>query len=221
MKTIYLFSNKQSVLKYWQAHIDDTYHIEIFNSIENLYDALNNKVPDIVFFDYDGTVAAAIELLAFLRKEGMKSKVMALNGRPLFADGVALLRNGARAFINTYAAPANINRAVESVLDGNIWLYPEFVTSMIKQSVFEQVKNERMLQNLSSREKEIAHLIGLGMSNREIADNTGITEQTVKTHLKTIYEKVGVNTRLELAIVLNREGNSYQRGIAGDTQKIL
>ncbi len=213
-QTIYIFSKKKSVLNYWESSIDSRYGVERFDRLAAFYDALERRMPDAVFFDYDGETEALLELLAYLGDREDAPAIMAFNSRPLFSDGVKLLRNGAKAFMNSYAAPQNINQAIEAVLGGNIWLYPEFVQMMIKQSVLSEAKRAGIVQRLSAREREIAQMVAMGMSNKEIARSADITEQTVKSHLKAIYEKVGVTTRLELAILMNREGESHESSIA-------
>lgn len=209
MKLISLFSNKQSVLNYWGKHIDDKYLIWVYDSLEALYKDLEESQPNIILFDYNGDISMAEEILEYIESKKCDTYVMVLHSRPVFSEGVRLLRKDARAFMNAYAKPENLNQAIQSVLNGNIWLYPEFIQAMIKQSLVPNVEESKLMQQLSSREREIAQLVALGMSNKEIAKQADITEQTVKTHLKTIYEKVGVHTRLELAIMINRIDNSY------------
>lgn len=59
---------------------------------------------------------------------------------------------------------------------------------------------------LTPREQQIASAIADGRTNRDIATRLGITEQTVKNHLTSIFEKVGVDNRLQLGLALVRRG---------------
>ena len=209
MKEISLFSSKRSVLNYWQKHIYDKYSVRVYDSLPELYKDMEKLQPDIILFDYNGDVPIAEEMLEYTESKKRRTYIMVLNSRPIFSEGVRLLRKDARAFINAYAKPENLNQAIEAVIEGNIWLYPVFIQAMIKQSLFSQVEESDHMQELSSRQREIAEMVALGMSNKEIAKHADITEQTVKTHLRAIYEKVDVKTRLELALMINRVANSY------------
>lgn len=202
MKTLYLYSKRDSVLKHWAGSISRLYEISSFHDIDALYRAVDRGVPTVILFDYDGEIEMADELLALTAEAHPDVKLMFFNGSPLFSHGIHLIRSGASSFMNAYASPNNINQAIRAVLAGNIWLYPEFIQMMIKQNVL-MATPQKKLDTLSDREREIAEMVALGMSNREISHTADITEQTVKTHLKTVYEKMGVNSRLELAIQLN------------------
>lgn len=209
MKHVSLFSRKHTVLSYWQKHIYNKYSLLVYDNLPALYKDMEKSQPDVILFDYNGDVSIAEELLEYAESQKTGTYIMVLNSRPLFSEGVRLLRKDARAFMNAYAKPENLNQAIEAVLNSNIWLYSEFIQAMIKQSLLPQVEESNLMQQLSSREREIAQLVALGMSNKEVAKHADITEQTVKTHLKTIYEKVDVHSRLELAIMINRIDNSY------------
>ena len=202
MKSLYLYSANASVLKHWQAGISRLYDVRTFTTLDALYRALELNKPDVLLFNYAEAASEAEELLLYLQGDA-ETKVMAFNGRPVYSDGVKLLRSGAKALLNAYASPNNINQAVKAVLGGNIWLYPEFIQMMIRQNVMATEEGRSELQQLSAREREVAEMVALGMSNREIAQLAEIAEPTVKSHLKTIYEKLGVSNRLELAIMVN------------------
>ncbi|MHC3994640.1 response regulator transcription factor [Thiomicrolovo sp. ZZH C-3] len=204
MKRLYLYSKRDSVLKHWKSGMSRLYDLQVFQELGALYGALEQAQPAAVLFDYDGKVGEIEELLQFLK--GSKSAVMAMNSSPVYSDGIVLLREGARALLNTYASPNNINQAVKAVIGGNIWLYPEFIQMMIRQNSMMGAHRQETLDALSARERELAEMVALGMSNKEIAQTADITEQTVKTHLKTVYDKLGVTSRLELAILVNSAG---------------
>lgn len=71
-------------------------------------------------------------------------------------------------------------------------------------------RTDRRLSALTTREIQIARAVAEGRGNREIATQLGITEQTVKNHLTSIYEKVGVRSRLQLALAVIQEPRDPQ-----------
>jgi len=202
MKRLYLYSTRDSVLKHWLSGISRVYELVVFKNMDALYDALDKQKPSAVLFDYGGEMETIGELLLYLR-DGNDTKVMAFNSKPVYTDGLRLIKEGVKALLNVYASSNNINQAVKAVLGGNIWLYPEFIQMMIRQTTVGTGHGAERLDGLSARERELAEMVALGMSNKEIAQLAGITEQTVKTHFKTMYEKLDVTSRLELAILVN------------------
>ena len=60
------------------------------------------------------------------------------------------------------------------------------------------------LAALSDRQREVVVLVCRGLSNRLIADTLDVSEGTIKSHLHTVYEKLGVQSRIELMIMFNR-----------------
>jgi len=63
-----------------------------------------------------------------------------------------------------------------------------------------------MVESLTRREREIVALVGEGLTNRELADRLYISEATVRTHLTSIFLKLGVTNRLKLVVYAYRHG---------------
>jgi DNA-binding NarL/FixJ family response regulator len=66
------------------------------------------------------------------------------------------------------------------------------------------------MSTLSPREREIVEAVARGLSNRDIASATGIAQQTVKNHLSTIFHKLNVRSRVQLAILALQNGSGAQ-----------
>jgi len=129
-------------------------------------------------------------------------KVMALSDVPSFDEGQVLLQKGLKAYANTYIHQIHLNQAISLVNSGNIWLYPSFMKDLIKQSSLQSTSHAELLDKLSQREKETALEVVKGSSNKEIASSLNITERTVKAHLSSIFEKLGIGDRFTLALML-------------------
>ena len=75
---------------------------------------------------------------------------------------------------------------------------------------------ELQVESLTSREHQMAHAVARGLRNRQIAVEFGISEETVKKHLATIYDKLDLSGRVELTIhVLNARRNADDGALAG------
>jgi ATP/maltotriose-dependent transcriptional regulator MalT len=82
------------------------------------------------------------------------------------------------------------------------------------------VNPERLIEDLTEREREVARLLAFGLGNGEIAATLFVSRNTVKTHLKHIYEKLAVRTRteavarcIELGLLRSAPGDDEQRAV--------
>ncbi|MEV9527260.1 LuxR C-terminal-related transcriptional regulator [Aliarcobacter butzleri] len=94
-------------------------------------------------------------------------------------------------------ASVYLNSAIETILGGYIWLLPEITTQLIKNINIEKDKNvDKIFKDLTKTEEKIAILIKNGYTNTQISEELEISINTIKTHIKHIYEKLKVNDRL-------------------------
>ncbi|WP_243090882.1 helix-turn-helix transcriptional regulator [Thermus neutrinimicus] len=99
------------------------------------------------------------------------------------------LRLGYKGYLYPEQGLEVLAQALRKVAEGEIWA---------ERRVVAQVVGEPIPQ-LSPREKEVAALAALGLSNKEIAQELGISERTVKAHLSAVFQKAGVKRRSQLA----------------------
>jgi DNA-binding NarL/FixJ family response regulator len=89
-----------------------------------------------------------------------------------------------------------LNSAIETIKNQMIWIYPEFTTMLIQGFSKEKNIPNNILELLTSRELDITLLIKDGLSNSDISTHLHISINTVKSHIKNIYEKLSVKNRL-------------------------
>jgi NarL family two-component system response regulator LiaR len=111
---------------------------------------------------------------------------------------VAALRNGALGYIRKDARPEHLLQAVRTVARAEFYLDPE------SASAFENYSEPGL--NLSAREREVLLLVARGRTNREIAGELVISEETVKSHVGSILSKLGLSSRAQAALVALRRG---------------
>ena len=113
------------------------------------------------------------------------------------------LQLGARGVVRKDALTELVS-AIRAVLDGQYWLdgkvVPNVVQLLNELAASSRVESPRNDFGLTPRELEIVALVTEGCGNREIAGRLTISEETVKRHLTHIFDKVGMSTRLELAL---------------------
>ena len=109
----------------------------------------------------------------------------------------AALEAGALGYLFKHTSGDQIVPAVRALMDGGRWVPPEVAARLSERKSFE---------NLTVREREILHLLVLGEANKEVADALGISEHTVKSHVKSILAKLKVRDRTEAVTVALRRG---------------
>jgi DNA-binding NarL/FixJ family response regulator len=180
--------------------------IEIIASAENgreLLQALQSQEPDVLLIDRNMPEMDGLQVLRALRDEKSTVKTVLL-GATLTADDIArALRLGARGVVLKERAPAQLIQCVRTVAAGGWWLDHGRDASAIRALVPDEEDEDN---ELTERERELARLTSEGMRNKEIAARLGITEGTVKVHLNRVYRKLGVDSRVALALRVRELG---------------
>jgi DNA-binding NarL/FixJ family response regulator len=115
------------------------------------------------------------------------------------------LQLGARGIVLKDAPTDVLLASIRTVMNGQFWVGQEKVADLVDilKSYLPQetdTKNAKKTFGLTVRELDVVAAIVSGFTNREIAQKFSISEQTVKHHLRNIFDKVGVSNRLELAL---------------------
>ena len=116
------------------------------------------------------------------------------------ADALAAIRMGAHAVVLKQCAVETLMDAIRSVAEGNVWM-PGIIQSQLATRLRNPLINE-----LSPREEQVVRFVALGLRNAEVAEKLSISEQTVKTHLNTIFKKLRVRDRVQLTLYAARAG---------------
>lgn len=131
-------------------------------------------------------------------------KVLILSDNPSYVEGKKLLEQKIHGYANLNMNKKYFLHAIKTIKNGDIWLYPEFIQTMIK-SVSKGISfaNKSKLDELSNSEQEVANLIYSGLSNEEIAQELKVKERTIKAHIGSIYKKLNVKDKVSLVLYLN------------------
>ena len=144
-----------------------------------------------------------------IRRLSSITKVILLASTPRVREGISVLRAGARGYCTRNVDPSLLKNAMENVQKGEIWVSRNLVShllearrSLTKHRVNTSRATNRHVDRLTPRERDIAHLISRGASNKEIASLLNVTERTVKAHITAIFQKLKLSNRLQLALFI-------------------
>ncbi len=202
---ILLYSSRPEIIKHWSDAFGDK-NVQICKNEKEMYEVIDKDYSNIILLVEHRQYDNIEDFLSLFQKEYPKVKIMLFSNKPSYEQGHALLKFGIKAYANTYMRPMHLKAAYLTVKSGKVWLYPEFIQMMINELLTSKntlhVKDDTLLSKLSQRETQIALLLKEGLSNKEIALRTGISERTVKAHLSAVFEKTGIKDRLTLALSL-------------------
>jgi DNA-binding NarL/FixJ family response regulator len=156
--------------------------------------------PDLVFIQEEILVESGENLIAAVLVAAPNCKVVATSSSSSDDSSMRHVRNGAAGVILKTVDPQMFIKCARRVSEGETWVPKRHVTTLVKMLETRPEAPLRPVDTLTRREKIIISYLMQGWRNREISQHLSISEQTVKNHLRTIYDKVGVSDRLELVL---------------------
>ncbi len=161
------------------------------------------KLPDVVLLDMRMPEMDGIEVLRTLRAHNPAVPVVMLTTSREENDVIEALQNGAQGYLLKDMEPVELVDALGQIVDGTTVVAGE-LTSILARAVQgerPEAASREVHADLTPREREIlCHLAG-GQSNKVIARHLGISDGTVKLHVKAILRKLGVHSRVEAAVI--------------------
>ena len=156
--------------------------------------------PDVVLLDVAMPKLGGLEALPELCTASPTTRVLLLTASIGHIDLLRALQIGARGVLLKEAAARLLPRAIRTLAAGGFWVGPEPVTDLSQalERITAQAPDRRF--GLTPRELDIVTAVLAGHNNRDIAERLSISEQTVKHHLTSVFDKLGVSSRLELAL---------------------
>ena len=108
---------------------------------------------------------------------------------------------GASAIVAAASGPDALGTGIRAAMHGGAWLDPA-LSPFVLDRITDRIGGDDNRHGLTAKEMQVARCFPDGLSNREIAGRLGITEHTVKTHVRNIYRKLDVNDRAAAASLL-------------------
>jgi DNA-binding NarL/FixJ family response regulator len=160
--------------------------------------------PDILLLDLLMPRLPGLEAMRAIMTKSPRVKIVLLTGTITPQQIIEALQIGARGIVLKDSVAGDLSQALRAVLGGDYWIGGERVANLVKalQQLMAQAAAvpDRKTYGLTPRELEVVTCIVEGCSNRDIAKQFTISEETVKRHLSNVFDKTGVSTRLELAL---------------------
>lgn len=178
-----------------QMHID-VKDLRLFGNAEEAMKSLTNEPADIVLFDVQLPGMNGIECMRRLKiiHPRMQCMVLTVYDKP---DTVfEALKAGAISYLLKSTPAAKIREAIEEVYHGGSPISSQIARKVIEAFSVKEKTND-YFQELSRREQEVLEQLSKGYRYQEIADKLFVSIETVRTHIRNIYEKLQVNTRVE------------------------
>jgi two-component system, NarL family, nitrate/nitrite response regulator NarL len=164
--------------------------------------------PDVVLLDMRMPDLDGLEVLRRLRTAGCECPIAMLTTSNEERDLVECLRNGAQGYLLKDMEPDALVNALREIVAGKTVVAPDLtgVLAKVVQGVSPVHQEESPFGELTPREREILCLLAEGQSNKVIARNLGISDGTVKLHVKAILRKLNIHSRVEAAVMAVEQG---------------
>jgi DNA-binding NarL/FixJ family response regulator len=171
-----------------------------FDSIDEASNALKDDKIDILMIDVDGT-EDVLNVVSKVRSISPSTRVLLL--ARLFDEKFAIeaVRSGAWGLMRTQSDPVLLQQAIQKISSGEMWFSHGTMSIALQAFAGRDQSKESALDRLTAREAEVLRLLVRGYHNKEIASRLYVSESTVKTHMKGIYRKLGVNSRVEAVLL--------------------
>ena len=158
--------------------------------------------PDVCLLDLKMPGKDGMQVLIEAKPQLPNTHFLTLSGDVDTEQALALVRAGASGVVLKTAGVDVIRKAVKCVANGELWLERKYLAAVVRHLT----RPRKDWESLSDRERQIVAAVSEGMSNREIGDRLQIREDTVKSHLKVVFRKLGIDNRLDLAIRARARG---------------
>ncbi len=165
--------------------------------------------PDIILLDMRMPDINGLGVLKRLNECGLTMPISMLTTSTEERDLVEALRNGAKGYLLKDMEPDSLVVALRDIKDGKTIVAPALapiLAKVVQGNVPNSKDQKTPFEDLTPRETEILGLLAEGQSNKVIARNLGISDGTVKLHVKAILRKLSVHSRVEAAVLAVEHG---------------
>jgi len=190
--------------------------IEKLKDFEVLYETDNGKsmierfnvsknIPDIVLLDISMPVMDGFETAKWLKENYPEIKVMALTMQGDDESLIKMIKSGATGYLNKNIHPVELEKALNAIATKGFY-YPDWATSRVLHALANEGKSELIQVTITDREKEFLTYSCTELTYKEIAEKMFCSPRTVESYRDSLFEKLGVKTRVALALYAVKTG---------------
>ncbi len=175
-----------------------------------LCDLVKNMKADVLLLDLAMPHTDGHEVLRQLKSTRSSVNALVLSASDDRVDLSLALDLGAKGIVSKRAATESLLEAIRHVRSGEQWVDPQFADLTAKRTTLPRARRSQRAgpppkptvgwDCLTPREKQISSLVAQGVRYRKIAKRLHVSEQTVRNHLRNIFDKLQINDRVQLAI---------------------
>lgn len=218
---VLLIQNQECVRFGLRLLIESQSRVEVIGEASNYLQAINaisRNAPDVILLDHEHGGDCSIDTIPDLLAISKGCQVLIFTGEWDPEAHYRAFGLGAMGLVFKTDSPETLTKAIEKVHSGEAWIESVTMARLLREIWQEKIKtlenSQRPLKSkqnvgrLTEREREVVILIGERLKNRQIADRLFVCEATVRHHLTSIYDKLNLKNRFELALY------AYQNGLA-------
>jgi DNA-binding NarL/FixJ family response regulator len=190
--------------------IESQHELTVVAEAESYAEAINltrQRQPDVILFDHAIGREDGLEHIPVLLEASSRSKVLVLTSANEPELSQRALCHGAFGLIDKDEEPALLVKAIKKVTEGEAWVdratVGRLITEMSRNGMAARGNDGPLpdqINSLTRRERDIVQLIAQGLKNKQIAERLSISDVTVRHHLTSTFDKLGVSDRFELMI---------------------
>jgi two-component system, NarL family, response regulator LiaR len=178
--------------------------LEIVGEAKNGAEAVRlarELLPDLVLMDILMPVMDGIDATALIRRELPETEVLGLTSVLEDAAVIEIMRAGAIGYLLKDLDGDELCQAIHAAAAGRVQLAPAAARRLLQE-----LRPPECVDALTEREIDVLRLVGRGQSNKQIAQQLNLREETVKTHVSKVLHKLGMNSRTQAALYAMRSG---------------
>jgi DNA-binding NarL/FixJ family response regulator len=174
--------------------------VGLCGTLAEALDAVAGTLPDVVVLDHNLPAGSGAGGVAAMKRRAPRTRVLMLTAAEQHSVLQEAMDAGCDGFVTKRHSVAAVIAAVEAVLRGETPISPDVAGGLLGR------RSPSVGGDLTRREADVLHLVGAGLSNRDIADELRISVNTVRNHVQRVLAKLGAHSKLEAVAIAARNG---------------